>query len=192
MSEIKVNKVSPATGTAITLGDSGDTFTVPSGATIVNSGTATGFGGGKMLQILQTVKTDTATTTSGTFSTVLSVTITPSATSSKVFVLYHFQGYGGNAGSSIKLLRDSTDIYVGDASGSRIQGSGNFKYANNEDIENLSGHYLDSPSSTSAIVYALQWRSNGGTNYMNRSDADANTADATRVPSSITVIEIGA
>lgn len=46
MSEIKVNKVSPATGTAIQLGDSGDTFTVPSGATIVNSGTATGFGGG--------------------------------------------------------------------------------------------------------------------------------------------------
>jgi|TARA_Y100000034_G_scaffold4337_1_gene5127 hypothetical protein len=46
MSEIKVNKISPATGTAITLGDSGDTFTVPSGATITNSGTATGFGGG--------------------------------------------------------------------------------------------------------------------------------------------------
>ena len=46
MSEIKVNKISPATGTAITLGDSGDTFTVPSGGTIVNSGTATGFGGG--------------------------------------------------------------------------------------------------------------------------------------------------
>ena len=46
MSEIKVNKISPATSTDITLGDSGDTFTVPSGATIVNSGTATGFGGG--------------------------------------------------------------------------------------------------------------------------------------------------
>ena len=46
MSEIKVNKISPATGTAITLGDSGDTLTVPSGGTIVNSGTATGFGGG--------------------------------------------------------------------------------------------------------------------------------------------------
>jgi len=46
MSEIKVNKISPATGTAITLGDSGDTLTVPSGATIANSGTATGFGGG--------------------------------------------------------------------------------------------------------------------------------------------------
>jgi len=43
-SELKTNKVSPATGTAFTLGDSGDTFTIPSGATIANSGTATGFG----------------------------------------------------------------------------------------------------------------------------------------------------
>ena len=42
-SELKVDKLSPATGTAFTLGDSGDTFTVPSGATIASSGTATGF-----------------------------------------------------------------------------------------------------------------------------------------------------
>ena len=44
MSEIQANKISPATGTAITLGDSGDTFTIPSGATITNNGTATNFG----------------------------------------------------------------------------------------------------------------------------------------------------
>ena len=43
MSEIKVNKISPATGTTFTIGDSGDTFNIPSGATIANSGTATGF-----------------------------------------------------------------------------------------------------------------------------------------------------
>lgn len=43
-SEIKANKISPATGTAFTLGDSGDTFTIPSGVTLTNSGTATGFG----------------------------------------------------------------------------------------------------------------------------------------------------
>ena len=51
MSEIKVNKISPRSGTDLTLGDSGDTFTVPSGgtltvasgATLTNSGTATGF-----------------------------------------------------------------------------------------------------------------------------------------------------
>ena len=52
MSELKVNKISPATGTAFTLGDSGDTFTVPSGATITNSGTASGFGGGKVQQMV--------------------------------------------------------------------------------------------------------------------------------------------
>jgi hypothetical protein len=44
MSEVKVNKISPRSGTDVTLGDSGDTFTIPSGATITNSGTATGFG----------------------------------------------------------------------------------------------------------------------------------------------------
>ena len=55
MSELKVNKISPATGTAFTLGDSGDTFTLPSGATITNSGTATGFGG-------LTLTAETATT----------------------------------------------------------------------------------------------------------------------------------
>ena len=41
---MKVNKISPASGTAITLGDSGDTFTIPSGATITNNGTQNGFG----------------------------------------------------------------------------------------------------------------------------------------------------
>ena len=43
MSEIQANKLSPASGTALTLGDSGDVITIPSGATITNSGTATGF-----------------------------------------------------------------------------------------------------------------------------------------------------
>ena len=45
MSEVKVNKISPRSdcGT-VTLGDSGDTFTIPSGATITNNGTQTGFG----------------------------------------------------------------------------------------------------------------------------------------------------
>jgi len=46
MSEIKVNKITPRTACGTnTLGDSGDTFTVPRGATITNLGTATGFGG---------------------------------------------------------------------------------------------------------------------------------------------------
>jgi hypothetical protein len=43
MSLLNVNKIDPATGTGLELGSSGDTITIPSGATIANAGTATGF-----------------------------------------------------------------------------------------------------------------------------------------------------
>jgi hypothetical protein len=45
MSTLETNLVQPSTGTTLTLGASGDTISIPSGATIANSGTATGFGG---------------------------------------------------------------------------------------------------------------------------------------------------
>ena len=45
MSKLETNQVDPATGTTLTLGTSGDTISIPSGVTIANSGTATGFGG---------------------------------------------------------------------------------------------------------------------------------------------------
>ena len=75
-SEIKANKLSPATGTDVTLGDSSDTFTVPSGATldiasgatIANSGTQTGFGLFSSYAIIADQKaqnTDGGTFTSG-------------------------------------------------------------------------------------------------------------------------------
>jgi len=44
MSTLEVNKITPSTGTDITLGDSGDTFTIPSGVTLNgSSATLTGF-----------------------------------------------------------------------------------------------------------------------------------------------------
>jgi hypothetical protein len=86
--EVKTNKISPATGTAFALGDSGDTFTVPSGATIVNSGTATGFGGGKIGQAVTATRADDTSITSTSFTdTNCSVAITPTATSSKVLLM---------------------------------------------------------------------------------------------------------
>ena len=63
-SEIKVNKISPASGTAFTMGDSGDTFTIPSGATITNSGTANGFGDSLEWQTSD-IKTSTFTAVAG-------------------------------------------------------------------------------------------------------------------------------
>ena len=45
MSEVKTDKLSPRVGSGtVTLGTSGDTFSIPSGVTLSNSGTATGFG----------------------------------------------------------------------------------------------------------------------------------------------------
>jgi hypothetical protein len=44
MSQLEVDKVLPQSGTTLTLGESGDTISIPAGATLVNSGTATGFG----------------------------------------------------------------------------------------------------------------------------------------------------
>ena len=44
MSKINVNTIEPQSSTTVTLGASGDTISIPSGATLANSGTATGFG----------------------------------------------------------------------------------------------------------------------------------------------------
>jgi len=65
MSEIKVNKISPRSGTEVTLGDSGDTFTIPSGATINNQGTATNFGATGSASWNTTVKTGDFTAVAG-------------------------------------------------------------------------------------------------------------------------------
>jgi len=66
MSEVKVNKISPRSGTTVTLGDSGDTFTIPSGATINNQGTATNFGATGAASWDTTVKTGDFTAVAGT------------------------------------------------------------------------------------------------------------------------------
>jgi len=58
MSEIKVNKISPRTNCGtVQLGDSGDTITIPAGATITNNGTAAGFGATGAASWDTTVKT---------------------------------------------------------------------------------------------------------------------------------------
>jgi len=61
MSTLNVDKVDPSTGTALEIGSSGDTITIPSGATLVNLGTATGFAG----IAWQSVETSTVTAVAG-------------------------------------------------------------------------------------------------------------------------------
>jgi len=65
MSEVKVNKISPRSGTGVQLGDSGDTITIPAGATINNQGTATNFGATGSASWTTTVKTADFTAVAG-------------------------------------------------------------------------------------------------------------------------------
>ena len=66
MSEVKVNKISPRTNCGTTtLGDSGDSFVIPSGVTITNNGTQTGFGRTGTVNWQTTVKTANFTATNG-------------------------------------------------------------------------------------------------------------------------------
>ena len=109
MSELKVNKISPATGTAFTLGDSGDTFTVPSGATFTNSGTATGFGGGKVLQVVHVesgavlthttvMPSDDTINTNTEGGELYTLAITPANASNKLIIqsIVHYSHSAGN------------------------------------------------------------------------------------------------
>ena len=199
MSEVKTNKISPATGTAITLGDSGDTFTIPSGATLTNSGTmtnsgsATGFG--KVLQVVSSTKTDTASTTSTSLvSTGLEATITPASTSSKIYVVVTASNAtGGDTGPYFQLYRDASVVSgaIGDTSGSRGRTSQGALYTGGT---TTAFNYLDSPATTSATTYKWMWsvgpsRPAGETIYLNY----YHTADAAYYytsPSTMTLMEI--
>jgi hypothetical protein len=197
--EVKTNKISPATGVAFALGDSGDTFTVPSGATITNSGTATGFGGGKVLQVLQATVTDTFSTSSGSFVDItgLTIDITPAATSSKILVMAQISSATADVtsvGNFFSVVRDSTEIFIGDTAGSRARVTAGGNGDTNRSIDTAVITYLDSPSADSATTYKIQARvsETHSTTYINRTGTDTDNSTYPRGTSSITVMEIGA
>ena len=88
-SELKTNKISPATGTALTLADSVDTLTLPAGARLDINGTVdfagatvSNLSAGKIGQVAYgEVSDSSATVTTAAFmDSGLNVTLTPSAT----------------------------------------------------------------------------------------------------------------
>ena len=193
-STISTDKLIPQSGTALQIGESSDVITIPSGATITNSGTANGFGGGKVLQVVSAVLTSTFSSSSATFvDSGLNVSITPSATSSKILVLVQTNGSSASGGGTyVNLVRGSTDILLGDAATGMIQCSGGSENAGSE-YENIhfALTYLDSPSSTSSTTYKTQVRSrNTNAFYVNRQQTESSARGA-RIPSTITCIEIG-
>jgi hypothetical protein len=195
-SEVKANKISPATGTAFTFGDSGDTFTVPSGATITNSGTANGFGGGKVLQVISTEYSTVGTTTSTTFVTTgLEASITPASTSNKILMMASVSiGGSGAVGDNrcmICFLRNTTELGVAPVVGSRISTARSIPSMAGGQMAEESILYLDSPSSTSAITYKLAYKARSSfTVSLNKSYNDTDNADHERGVSTIVLMEI--
>jgi hypothetical protein len=157
-----------------------DTIQTSAGGTPTASSLGIG-GTGKIGQVVQVVKSDTFSTTSASYVDItgLSLSITPSATSSKILI--NVSGVGGNDAShtrvSMKLLEDSTELVthaVGLAGDSQLAG--------------FSINYLSSPSTTSSLTYKLQLRQdNPGTgSTINRSLSDSNAKGIT----TITLMEV--
>jgi len=154
---------------------------------------------GNVLQVVSTTKTDTFTTTSGSYVDVtgLSVSITPTSASSKILVLFQINGSQevGSGRASLKLLRGSTVINAGDVAGSRTPALGGFSSIDQSlPSTPVSGNFLDSPATTSSTTYKIQVAMNAGsgTAYINRTMQDADNANQIRMASTITVMEIAA
>tara|TARA_B100000287_G_scaffold124958_1_gene117036 strand:+ start:64 stop:612 length:549 start_codon:yes stop_codon:yes gene_type:complete len=157
---------------------------------------------GSIIQVKQAVKTDTATSTSATFTDIsgLSVSITPASTSNKILVECCVCS-GGQADSfqAFKVLRDSTAIGLG-TGGTGNQTNVSFGLAS----PNAATHqyalrygvfkFLDSPSSTSALTYKIQWSSiySSYSSWINRPNNSADSAFYMFGSSSITVSEVAA
>jgi hypothetical protein len=151
--------------------------------------------GGKVAQVVSTSKTDTFTSASTSFVDItgLSVSITPTAATSKVLVIVQVAGSmdTGVASLFFRMMRDSTAINIGDTAGSRQRATIGFSNTIQSEVVSGAASFLDSPATTSATTYKLQGvNSSAGTFYINRSKQDADTVNYPRPASSITVMEI--
>lgn len=181
----------PATITA------GTGISVTNGAGTISIAASGSFG--KVLQVVQGTLSTRVSTTSATFSdTGLTVSITPSATSSRVAIFMFVGGTGGSSSAAemaINLVRNSTALAQGTATGSSTvttAGIGSFGDFN----ASWGGHsisYVDSPATTSATTYKIQFAStyNSNTVTFNGSYNNAGTYNIATY-AAIIAMEIGA
>ena len=148
---------------------------------------------GSVLQVVSATKTNTASTTSTTpVDTGLELTITPVSSTSKILLMttvmasqsaikrIYFRFAGGNSSAA-----------VGDANtGHEATFSINSRSGDSYIMLPGCASYLDSPATTSAITYKIQWWVESDTGYLNRPGTiDANGANTV---STITAMEIAA
>jgi hypothetical protein len=137
---------------------SGEVIKIAAGKTLdLKSQGSVAMPSGSVLQVIQVGYNTTVGSTTNTFvDTGLTATITPSSTSSKILVTFNQQGVGkwsNNTSCSLRLIRGSTQLQIaGDytpytSSGLEVRGL------------SVTSQYLDSPSTTSATTYKVQFRS---------------------------------
>jgi len=176
-------------GLVAKLGTDGQVFT-SSGAGVSQAFEAAA-GGGKIGQVVSALKTDTVTTTSDTYVTTgLEVTITPTDTSSKVYLIVGIGSLGQRYSAyytHVIIDGGNCATYIGDGS---FQ-SASSVFFNNDGDQQIPAQmmYLDSPATTSATTYAVHFcEQSGGTATFNRTyDQDAWSGGTA---STITAMEI--
>jgi hypothetical protein len=113
-------------------------------------------------QVLQVVQGSTNTTVTGTTSTYadtgVTATITPKFATSKVLVMLTLNGLGkdtSNTSINLKLQKNSADLIV--ISAAQIAYTASTASLN---VGDTAFNYLDSPATTSATTYKVQFASN--------------------------------
>ena len=156
--------------------------------------------GGKVLQVVSTLKTDafsTSSTADDVVITGLSATITPTSASSKILVFSHITVASNLAsGMHYRILRNSTGVGIGNIAGKTGMGfvTDAGQADSNRAITTGAYNFLDEPSSTSALTYqAVLTMFNGGVTV--RINTNSNLGGQSfddAFTSGITLIEIGA
>ena len=155
--------------------------------------TSRGFG--KILQVVSTLKNDTFTTTSTTYTDItgLSVDIQPTSTASKVLVNFNVDASNTtNHSCRVGIFKGSANL-LGSSEGNRLRGWQLYVYNNMDTGGRNSFQILDSPSSTETLTYKVKMAVQAGTGTVNRSGTDVDNAlYGYRSASSITVMEVAA
>jgi hypothetical protein len=130
--------------------------------------------------------------TGSTFAEVITRTITPASTSSRILVLAQLScGNAANNFPYIRLTRGGSVIFQGDSAGSRTritaaQGSNQVS-----GITTIPVMFVDSPASASSLTYAIELASHStGAVYLNRTGSDTDSATFARAASSLILIEL--
>jgi len=149
---------------------------------------------GRIAQVVSTTLTTATSRASATFGDVtgLTVSITPTLSTSKIFVIANVSVGTDNTVAHFfgRLARGGTGIAVATSAGSRVATSQQVTSPLNGVITSWNASFLDSPASTSALTYSVQCMSPSGTIYINSSYTDVDNANYARAVSTITVVEV--